>query len=283
MLAHADTCGSPWEPAQGHRPRRAPRGRRLLPAAIGAFLALAGTATVLPPPTASAATAAWRPDLRAASAFADDRAGTTRISIRTSGGAALGLREYARAPSASLVKAMLLVGWLRRAADRPLTAGDRRLLDPMVRRSDDVTATVLRDRLGQGALVRLSRAFGMRRFEERPVWGLSRSSPADQTRFFLRIDRLMPARHRAYGMRLLATVVAAQRWGIGRVALPAGWRLYFKGGWGSGTGAVEHQSVLLVRGNRRVALSVMIAGSPSHGYGKETLRGTFVRLLHGLR
>ena len=38
----------------------------------------------------------------------------------------------------------------------------------------------------------------------------------------------------------------SQRWGIGQASLP-GWRVYFKGGWGSGTGAVDHQVALLER------------------------------------
>jgi hypothetical protein len=61
-----------------------------------------------------------------------------------------------------------------------------------------------------------------------------------------------------------------------------GWRVYFKGGWGSGTGAVDHQVALLRRGNRRVSIAVLTTGSPNHEYGKETLRGVFARLLRGL-
>ena len=45
-------------------------------------------------------------------------------------------------------------------------------------------------------------------------------------------------------MERLRTVVHTQRWGIAEVA-PAGWTLYFKGGWGSGTGLVDHQVALL--------------------------------------
>jgi hypothetical protein len=48
-------------------------------------------------------------------------------------------------------------------------------------------------------------------------------------------------------MHLLATVIPAQRRGVGRLHLP-GWQVYFKGGWGAGTGEVEHQVVLLRHG-----------------------------------
>lgn len=82
-------------------------------------------------------------------------------------------------------------------------------------------------------------------------------------------------------MRLLETVVPRQRWGVGEVA-PPGWRLYFKGGWGSGTGAVDHQVALLERGRTRVAIAVLTTDQGTHAYGKESLRGVFERLVRGL-
>jgi hypothetical protein len=121
----------------------------------------------------------------------------------------------------------------------------------------------------------------MHRFRYNPVWGLSRSSPLDQSRFMLRLDRFIPARHRGYARRQLARIVPSQRWGIGRVRL-RGWRLYFKGGWGSGTGAVDHQVAFLESDGMRIALAIFTVGNPSHGYGKQTLRGVAARLLRGL-
>jgi hypothetical protein len=162
-----------------------------------------------------------------------------------------------------------------------LGAAQRALLEPMIRRSDDATATRLRDRLGPGALARLARAAGLRRFSEHPVWGLSACTPADQTRLWLGLPELLPARHRAYALELTEAIVPRQRWGIARVS-PPGWRLAFKGGWGSATGAVSHQSALLRRGEERVAVSVMTVGSPSHAASLVTLEGVFRRLLGGL-
>jgi hypothetical protein len=119
----------------------------------------------------------------------------------------------------------------------------------------------------------------MTRFATNPVWGLSRITARDQTRLWLRFESYLPRRHRAYAMRLLRTIVPAQRWGIARVPLPPGWRLYFKGGWGSGSGLVDHQVALLRRGDERVAVAILTTGSPSHAYGKQTLRGVAERLL----
>jgi hypothetical protein len=80
-------------------------------------------------------------------------------------------------------------------------------------------------------------------------------------------------------MHLLASITPSQRWGIGEVA-PRGWHLYFKGGWGSGTGLMDHQVVLLTRGCARVSLAVLTMYDGSHDYGKATLKGIFQRLLH---
>jgi hypothetical protein len=82
-------------------------------------------------------------------------------------------------------------------------------------------------------------------------------------------------------MHLLRTITPSQRWGMGRV-IPHGWRLYFKGGWGSGTDLVDHQVALLRAGGHRVAVAVLTTDNPDHAYGQQTLRGVFARLLRGL-
>jgi hypothetical protein len=152
----------------------------------------------------------------------------------------------------------------------------------MIRRSDNTSASRLVGILGAGPLRRLARRAGMRRFHFQPgVWGLSRSSPRDQARFMRRVDRLIPARHRAYAMGLLARIVRPQRWGIGTLRL-RGWRLHFKGGWGSGTGWVDHQVALIEGRGRRISLAIFTQSNPSHAYGKQTLRGVARRLLRGL-
>ncbi len=92
----------------------------------------------------------------------------------------------------------------------------------------------------------------------------------------------MPNRHRRYARSLLSGIVPRQRWGIAR-ARPKGWKIYFKGGWGVGTGRVNHQTAFLERGRCRVALSVMTEFSPGHNYGKQTQRGVAERLLEGIR
>jgi hypothetical protein len=232
---------------------------------------------------ASAAPAAqWRPDVAAARVYAQGRLGEISFAVRTEGHL-YGVEPRRTVPSASVLKAMLLVAYLREpdVRDRPLRKSDRALLEPMIRWSDNVAATRVRDIVGNDGLVRLARRVGMRAFVPAAIWGLSRIDAADQTLFFLHIERFVPRRHRATALRLLSSIVPSQRWGIAQVR-PAGWALYFKGGWGSGSGAVDHQVALLRRGKRRVSVAILTTSSPGHAYGKQTLQGVAARLLRGL-
>jgi Beta-lactamase enzyme family len=140
---------------------------------------------------------------------------------------------------------MLLVAYLRGSGvrDRALRRGERALLGPMIRRSDNAAASHVCDIVGMTGLGRLARRAHMRRFHATRPWGLSTIDVADLTRFFLRIDRYLPRRHRRYAMQLLGSIVPSQRWGIARVRR-RGWALY---------------------------------------YGNETLRGVAARLRRGLR
>jgi Beta-lactamase enzyme family len=223
----------------------------------------------------------WHPDVAAARRYAERRAGEVAFAVVDPRGRLRGHRMTATAPLASVFKALLLVAYLRMRDGERLSTADRRLLAPMVRRSDDVAATRVRDRLGRRRIEHVARAARLRSFRHHPVWGMSRADPRDLARFMFRLDSLVPGRHRAYARGLLATVVPPQRWGVARV-VPPGWRLYFKGGWGSGTGLVDHQVALLERGRRRVALAIFTRFNPGHSYGKRTLRGVAIRLLRGL-
>jgi hypothetical protein len=253
-----------------------------MPRLAGAVLTALALAAAAPQAQAQAAPDRWTPDVAAARSWADGRAGTMAFAVRTDDHLwGVGLdRTF---PSASVVKAMLLVAYLRRdtVRHRDLTASDRALLAPMIRRSDNVAATRVFGIVGAGGLSRLAHVVGMTRFAPNRIWGLSRITGRDQTRFFLHIDARVPARHRAYAMRLLRTIIPSQRWGIARV-VPAGWTLFFKGGWGSGTGAVDHQIGLLRQGDERVSIAVLTLGNPDQRYGTDTEQGIAARLLRGL-
>ena len=226
--------------------------------------------------------AVWRPHMLAAIGYTDTRTGDVAFAVRTED------RFYGYRPdhvewSASVVKAMLMVAYLDEpwVRGRDLNGHDRSLLTPMITESDNDAAQRVFDTVGQFALRALAQRVGMTHFATSPIWGETQITAADQTRFFLHIDRYVAARHRAYAMSLLAGIVPSQRWGIGEVA-PKGWRLYFKGGWGYGTGLLDHQVALLVRGCARVSIAVLTMHDGSHAYGKDTLKGIFARLLRGL-
>jgi hypothetical protein len=245
-----------------------------------AILALAAALLAAGGPDA-AQSQRWHPHVAQAKRFAEKRAGEVAFAVIEKRGQVRGLRRARTFPSASVFKVMLMVALLRKRHDSGLSALDRSLLAPMIRRSDDYAATVVRDMVGRRRIERLARAARMHDFAYHPVWGLSRTSPRDQARFMFRLGSFIPGRHRRYARRLLSRIVPAQRWGVGRVA-PHGWRLMFKGGWGSGTGLVDHQVALLTRRQRRIAIAVFTESNPDHAYGKKTLRGVFARLLGGL-
>ena len=223
----------------------------------------------------------WTPDVTAAVTFARDRAGSVSFAAIGTDGRLVGHRAATRVPMASTLKVMFLAAYLRQpdVRDRDLTAADRALLEPMIRTSENAPATRIANALGPGTLYALAADAGMRDFSYTRPWGLARTSARDQARFMLDLDRFLPDRHEEYALRLLTEIVPSQRWGVGQVPTP-GWTLRFKGGWGAGTGATDHQVVQLEHADgARVALAVMTTTSPDHDYGKKTLRGVFERLL----
>lgn len=237
------------------------------------------TALVVAALPAPAAASTWTERVDSARRYAEARAGVESFALVDEHGRMHGYRMSKAVPSASVLKATLLLAYLRQPSVRvrPLRREDRRLLAPMIRWSDNASASSLVVRLGEWRIERFARTVGMPRFQLRHPWGLSEITAAEQARYFFRIDRLAPRRHRSYARLLLSSVVPAQRWGI-PPARPAGWRIFFKGGWGSGTGWVTHQVALLENGDRRLALAILTQFNPSHGYGTQTIRGIAARL-----
>ncbi|MGZ4174479.1 MAG: hypothetical protein ACXVQR_08375 [Solirubrobacteraceae bacterium] len=226
----------------------------------------------------------WRPHVGSAIGYARARGGDVSFAVRTAH-SFYGYREDNTVPSASVIKAMFMVAYLNLPSvrNRALNASDFSLLIPMVTQSDNNAATQVRNIVGPGPLYAVAAAAHMTRFffDAGPIWGNSQIDARDQTKFFLNLDSFVAPLHRWYALHLLASITPSQRWGVGQVP-PRGWKLYFKGGWGSGTGAVDHQVALLVRGCARVSVAVMTLNDGTHRYGKDTLRGMFARLLRGL-
>jgi len=262
---------------------------RLAAVAVAGVLALAVLATAGTVGTglgssgaeAQQGRAPWHPHVKSARRYARSRAGDVRFGITEFNGHLRGFNVGRSAPMASTYKAMLLVAYLRRIREQSIEPWERSLLRPMIRRSDNYAATTIDEILGRAPIERLARLAKMGHFRWNDAWGLSLNAAGDQARFFRHLRRYVPRRHEGYAMRQLRSIVPSQSWGIAEVR-PRGWRLYFKGGWGSGTGLVEHQTARLERGKRRIGLSIMSEGNPNHEYAKDTLRGVARRLLRGL-
>jgi hypothetical protein len=213
------------------------------------------------------------------------RTGSASFALIDERGRVHGYRGTVQYSSASLVKAMLLVAYLNRrdVRRRSLRGGERHLLGPMIRVSDNDAASAIYERVGEGGLNRLARRAGMRNFAANPVWGGCQLTARDQARFFARIRALLPKLHRKYALGLLRRIVSYERWGIPPAA-PRGWTPYFKGGWfNDDDGWRVHQAALLRIGGRRIAIAVLTRGSPSLEYGAATITGVTSRLLHGYR
>lgn len=128
----------------------------------------------------------------------------------------------------------------------------------------------------------------MEKFRTTDHWGRSIVDAADQSKFMLHVDDyiggsdpVIRRHHREHALYILAHVIPEQRWGVATVDTP-GWKLFFKGGWGAGTGWVDSQIALLKRGAMRVSVAILTHNDPSHEYGKRTLREIASKLLRGL-
>jgi hypothetical protein len=227
----------------------------------------------------------WQRAFRSARAYARGRLGRVSFSLVDDQGRVhswLGRRTFY---SASLVKAMLLVAYLRRREirHRPLSASSRALLRPMITRSDNRAATSVRNIVGNRGLARLARRAGMRWFASAVNWGDTRLAAEDQAVLFYGIDQLVSARHRAYVRALLSRVIAPQRWGIPEVTGRRE-RVFFKGGWRPSVGGWIVNQAALVEGpgGRRMSLSVLTDHDRTDGYGHETVRGIAARLVRVL-
>jgi hypothetical protein len=103
------------------------------------LVALAATAAIAS--SASAAATPWQPSMADAVSYASHRHGEIAFAVRTPTGH-WGWHATRVFPSASVLKAMLLAAYLDLPSvrTRALTPGNRALLAPMTRRSDNAAA-----------------------------------------------------------------------------------------------------------------------------------------------
>jgi hypothetical protein len=218
--------------------------------------------------------------VHAADRYIARRAGRKAFAV-DDGDDVKGFDIHSRFHSASVVKSMLLVAYLRMVAHahRALDADDRAVLYPMIHSSDNDAATDALDDVGEDALNRVARDAQMTNYVPGGgTWGFTEVSAADLARFFYNQDKLIPRRFDGYARWLLSGIEAGERWGIPAVARPE-FSVFFKGGWLPEIEGLVNQAARLERPGIKFALAVLSTHDPSMEYGERTIEGVTARLL----
>ena len=219
-------------------------------------------------------------DIDRAIAWLKHRSGVTAVAVVDTAGVLHGWNENRQFVTASVIKAMLLVEYLR--THTSVSSSALATLTPMIEVSDNNAAEAIYHVVGDGGLYALAKAAGMKHFA---IYGQlfgAQLTAADQARYFYRLPSLVPRAHRALALYLLSHIVSYQSWGVPAVARPRGWQVWFKGGWrGTSLGQLVHQVARLNKGARTFSMAVLTDGDPSQGYGIETIQGVAARVLAG--
>jgi hypothetical protein len=234
-----------------------------------------------PPPNARRAVYPSPARVRRAQRYIARRSGRKAFAVVDDEGRLKGFKLHSRFHSASVVKSMLLVAYLRKLArdHRSLDEGSKGLLYPMIHSSDNDAASAVLAIVGEQALDRVARDAHMRDYEPGGgTWGFTELSAADLARFFFHLDGLIPRRFDDYARWLLSSIEASESWGIPAVARPE-FRVYFKGGWLPEVEGLVNQAARLERPGITFSLAVLSTHDPSMDYGEQTIDGVTRRLL----
>ncbi|HUO70672.1 MAG TPA: hypothetical protein VMU39_07845, partial [Solirubrobacteraceae bacterium] len=126
-----------------------------------------------------------------AARYLSGRIGRKAFAVVDSEGRLFGVNVHRTFPTASVVKAMLLVGYLRKLDARgqhTIDPTSNSFLYPMIHISDNYSATRCWSIVGDSGLYAVARAAGMTDFSVSGLWGTALLSPADQAHFFFIMD-----------------------------------------------------------------------------------------------
>jgi hypothetical protein len=218
------------------------------------------------------------------------RGGHTALAVVDSEGRMSGVNINEQFITGSVVKAMLLVAYLRRLermGQHSVDSYSNSILYPMIHVSDNNAATECWDIVGNSGLYEVAHAAGMTHFSVDTTaswggeWGAALLTAHDQAKFFFEMDSLIPHEFVSYARYLLSHIAGYESWGIPAVARPLGYTVFFKAGWRPSPDVyLVHQIARLERGNERFAIAIMTDGDPDMGYGIQTIQSTAYALLH---
>ena len=209
----------------------------------------------------------WTPDIARRRAPTRPRAHGRRQLRRADGAAGVELARRDDLPLGERREgdaARRLPAPRRRARPARCARGERALLDPMVRRSDNGAADAIHARVGAGgADARWGGGAGCATSSRTPSGAARRSPPPTRRASSCASTGSSRAATAPTRCGLLRGIVPEQRWGIAGGACRAAGEIAFKGGWGSGvTRQVDHQAALLTNAGLRVSVAVLTGRQP---------------------
>ncbi len=217
------------------------------------------------------------------------RTGRTALAVVDSEGRLTGVNVNEQFITGSVVKAMLLVAYLRRLnamGQHDVDSYSNSVLYPMINVSDNDAATECWSIVGNAGLYAVARAAGMTHFSVDATaswggsWGAALIAAADQARFFFEMDSLIPREFVGYANFLLSTIAGNESWGIPAIARPLGYTVYFKAGWRPSPDVfLVHQIARMVGHHHTFSIAVMTDGDPDMSYGIQTIQGVSAALL----
>jgi hypothetical protein len=224
-----------------------------------------------------------------AESYLNGRGGHTAFAVLTTEGREYGIRIHDRFITGSLVKAMLMVAYLRRLnamGQHQIDSTSNSILYPMIHVSDNSAATRCWSIVGNSGLYSVAHAAGMTDFSVDTgaswgsEWGAALLSAADQAKFFFEMDSLIPKEFVGYARYLLSTIAGYESWGIPAVARPLGYHVFFKAGWRPSPDIfLVHQAARLERHGRTFSMAIMTDGDSGMGDGISKIEGTTRALL----
>lgn len=181
--------------------------------------------------------------------------------------------------SASIVKVIILGTLLHDLAVKHqfLTQQEVTLTTEMITQSDNDAASTLWAQLGHSKLRHFLRLAKMTHTVLGPTgyWGLTQVTSADEL-LLLRLltfrNPVLDQRSRAYALKLMAHVIASQRWGVPAGA-PASVTVHVKNGWLPDPQLWVINSIgAFTNAHRVYRIVVLTRGNPSMTYGVDTVQ-----------